>query len=118
MKRDRRAIIEQSTQPASHFTTTGPAWAEFALAFVSIEPLSGRELFAAQQTQAETTHKIILDYISDITTAMRLKVRNALVIGAEDDPDDDQFYRIFHIESIINPLERNKELHLMCVERT
>lgn len=68
----------------------------------SIEPLSGKDLFAAQQVNPEISTKIRMRYLSGITSAHRVKY------GA----------RVFEIASPpINFQERNIELQLMCVER-
>ena len=60
----------------------------------------GREYFQAQQVQSEATTRILIRYIADIDTSMRI------VWGK----------RIFNIISIIDPYERHRELQLMCKE--
>ena len=67
----------------------------------SIEPVSGREYFDAQVTQADVTHRIYLRYIAGVIPKMRVKY------GA----------RIFDILSVINTRERKVELQLMGRER-
>ena len=76
------------------------SWSKFASAQGSIEPVSGREYFDAQTTQADVTHRIYLRYIAGVIPKMRMKY------GA----------RIFDILSVINTRERNAELQLMCRE--
>lgn len=63
-----------------------------------VEPLSGRELFAAQEWHSEVTTRIRIRYRSTITAAMRV------VFGS----------RYYNIRHIIDPLERHEELHLLC----
>ncbi|WP_256846916.1 phage head closure protein [Paenibacillus sp. Pae108] len=75
-------------------------WMTYASPFASVEPLSGRELFQAQQLQSEVTHKIRMRYRPGITPDMRV------YFGT----------RVFLINSAINWQERNRELTLMCVE--
>ncbi|MBG2804208.1 phage head closure protein, partial [Proteus mirabilis] len=53
-----------------------------------------------QQVQSEATTRILIRYIADIDTSMRI------VWGK----------RIFNIISIIDPYERHRELQLMCKE--
>lgn len=48
------------------------AWVDVATVWAEIDPLSGRELFAAQAVQSESTVKITIRYRADLTTAMRL----------------------------------------------
>jgi SPP1 family predicted phage head-tail adaptor len=68
--------------------------------FANVQPLSGRELLLAAQTQAETTHKITIRYRPGLTTHFRIKFGT----------------RIFRILSIINSEERNRWLQIHCVE--
>lgn len=77
-------------------------WVPFAYAWASIEPLNGREYFAARQTQATTTHRMRMRYQSGIKPYHRIQ-------WAE---------RYFNIDAILNPAERNKELILLCSEAT
>jgi len=67
------------------------AWADIATVWAAIEPLSGREYFAARQENAEVTAKITIRYRK-----------------AEG--------RVFDVLSVINPGERNISLILMCKE--
>jgi SPP1 family predicted phage head-tail adaptor len=75
-------------------------WSEYVFAHASIEPISGREYFAAQTTQADATHRICMRYLAGIEPKMRVKFGS----------------RIFDILSVINIDERNRELQLMCRE--
>jgi SPP1 family predicted phage head-tail adaptor len=47
------------------WTTLGARWA-------SVEPLMGREMWQAQQVQADTTHKVTLRYFDGLTPRYRL----------------------------------------------
>jgi len=76
------------------------AWADIATVWAAIEPLSGREYFAARQENAEVTAKITIRYRKDVTPDMR-----AVSEG-----------RVFNVLSVINPGERNISLILMCKE--
>lgn len=98
-KRNKYVAIEQPVAPASRFATGG-TWAEVCKAWVSIEPLAGRELWNAQQVQSLVTHRIRMLYRAGITSAMRVKWGS----------------RYFNIASVINPEEANVELELMATE--
>jgi len=115
--KDRLATFEKRSLPGDPFGQAELTWEEIRLAFVSLEPLRGQELLQAQQTEAQVTHRVKLDYFNDIGPEHRMKVRNELEIGGNDDQTDDKFWRIFHIESAINWNEQNRELHLMCREK-
>jgi SPP1 family predicted phage head-tail adaptor len=79
---------------------TTESWTDFATVRASVEPLQGREYFAAQQERAEVTTRFRIRYIPGVLPTMRIMFDG----------------RAFNIESIINPNERNRELHLMAVE--
>jgi SPP1 family predicted phage head-tail adaptor len=95
-----RITIEQVTETQDIDGSVIETWTTFATAQASIEPVSGREYFAAQSTQAEVTHRIRLRYLSGVTPKMRVNYNS----------------RIFDILSVININERNRELQLMCRE--
>lgn len=75
-------------------------WKNEATLWAAIDPISGKEFYAAQQSQSEVSHKVRCRYQSGLTTAMRIK------FGA----------RKFKIISIINWEERNESLLIMCRE--
>lgn len=75
-------------------------WNDVATVWAAIDPVSGREFYAAEQSQSEVTHKVRCRYRPGLTTAMRIK------LGA----------RLFEIVSIINWEERGESLLLMCKE--
>jgi len=75
-------------------------WQDVATVWGAVEPLRGREYFAAQQVQAEVTTRIRIRYRRGIRPEMRV-----LYDG-----------RLFNILSVIDPEERHVELQLMCRE--
>lgn len=111
-----KAVFEQYTPPIDHFGKAKGEWTEVFQEFVQLEPLSGRELLQAQQIQSQTTHKATFHFRTDIDTKMRLRVERPGVIDA--DPTKDSDWRIFHIESLVNVNEQNRELQLMLIEKT
>jgi SPP1 family predicted phage head-tail adaptor len=95
-----RIAIERVTETRDTDGSVIETWSTYATVQASIEPISGREYFAAQSTQADVTHRIGLRYLSGIIPKMRVKFGS----------------RVFEILSIININERNRELQLMCRE--
>ena len=96
-----RIEIQQSTDTRDGFgAVSGQTWNLFCYAWASIEPLSGREYFAAAQTQSEVSHKITMRYKAGIKTYFRVTWND----------------RIFNILSVINTREENRELILYCSE--
>lgn len=73
----------------------------FATVWASVEALSGRELFAAQQQVSEVTHKITIRYLTGVLSSM-------CVIF------DGHFYQIM---AVLNPDGRHTMLILLCKER-
>jgi SPP1 family predicted phage head-tail adaptor len=68
--------------------------------WASIDPVRGREFFAARQFNAEVTHKVTIRYRTGISPQMRVEYQG----------------RYFRIEAVIDPNERHEALELMCVE--
>lgn len=71
-------------------------------AWASIEPLSGREYFASQQTQSRIDTKITLRYNST-------QIHPKMIVA--------NGTNLYEIESIIRPDLIKRELHLMCFQR-
>lgn len=93
--------IQSRTEGSNAFNEPRPVWKHFATVYASIEPLSGREYFAAQQAQSDVTHRVVLRYIPGVTAKHRI------VFGD----------RVFDIAAPPrNVGERGIELELQCVE--
>jgi SPP1 family predicted phage head-tail adaptor len=95
-----RITIEEAIETQDADGSVLKNWSIFATAQASIEPISGREYFAAQSTQADLTHRINLRYVAGLKPKMRVKFGR----------------RIFDILSVITIDERTRELQLMCRE--
>lgn len=78
------------------FTTVATVWA-------SVEPVRGKEYFAAQQVASDVTHLVRLRRQPGISPTTKWRV---IFNG-----------RKFDIESVIEVLERRREWQLMCIER-
>ncbi|TGE31326.1 phage head closure protein [Desulfosporosinus sp. Sb-LF] len=68
--------------------------------WAAIEPLTGREYYAAQQVNAEISHRIKIRYKGGIKPKMRVKYGD----------------RYFNILAVLDITERHREIHLMCTE--
>jgi SPP1 family predicted phage head-tail adaptor len=91
---ERNAFNEPTEHAKENWEYVTTAWAQ-------IMPMSGQELFVAQQIQPQLTHKVRLRYMPGITSDMRICYGQ----------------RILYIESVINKGEKNIELELNCKER-
>jgi SPP1 family predicted phage head-tail adaptor len=82
-----------------------PAWPTYATRYAAIESLSGRELLAAQQRFAETTHQVRMRYLAGLTAdTMRIKhgVRIFDITGVLDVDDRHQEHIVFCKEGVNN----------------
>lgn len=95
-----RGKIQQASEVANSFGEMVPTWADALTRYCSINPLSGQELFAAQQVQAEVTHKIKMRYTAGLTPKMRLVYAG----------------RVFNFLNILNTDEENYELTILAKE--
>jgi len=95
-----RLQIQTASETRGTQGSVSRTWQTDETVWGSIEPLSGRELLAAQQVDSEITHRVIVRGYPGLTSASRLKH------GA----------RILKIKSILNKEERGEEMELLCGE--
>lgn len=98
-----RVYIQRATEAANTYGEMVKTWASIYRVWASVEPLTGRELERAQQVSAEATTRVKIRYTDDVTVGDRI------LFGTYDQ-------RVFEINAIVNPDERNVELHLFCSE--
>jgi SPP1 family predicted phage head-tail adaptor len=79
----------------------------FATVWASVEALTAREIFAAQQMVSQVTHKITIRYLEGVKSKMRVWFQMA--------PWSTK--REFEIMGVSNPDERPHMLVLLCKER-
>jgi SPP1 family predicted phage head-tail adaptor len=102
--RPRRVGLMVLTEPDESRNELGePAlsWKEAAKIWASIRPLSGRELWQAQQVQADVTHACRLRFRTGIDATMELDLQG----------------RRLRIVAVLNLEERNRTLELLCQEQ-
>lgn len=94
--------VEQAVETRDGTGDPVKAWSTYCIRRASVEPLNGREFFAAKQMQAKATVRIRVHYDAEtalITPKMRVSWDS----------------KVFDIVSPpINPGRANKELLLMC----
>lgn len=95
-----RVTIEAPVDGVNEFGERVVTWSTVETVYAAVEPVRGREFFAAEQVQSEVSHRVVMRYRAGMTTRMRL-----LHLGRE-----------FHINAIIDVDERHRELQLMCRE--
>ena len=81
----------------------GPDWQTVATVWASVEPLSGRELWQAQQVVSEVTHRVRLRHNAypGLTPKHRFRVGGSRILG---------------IAHCLNLEERNREWECLCAE--
>jgi SPP1 family predicted phage head-tail adaptor len=92
--------VDEYGQPIDNPITVATIWA-------GIEPLSGREFFAAKAVNAEVTTRIPIRWRPGIDRTMIVQYKE------KGQPK----FAEFEILYTINPEFRNEELQLMCKER-
>jgi SPP1 family predicted phage head-tail adaptor len=97
----KRVTIQNSTTLSDGQGGFTETWVDGAVVWASLEPAKGYERFQAMQMQTPITHKIVMRYRTDVTTATRLKYEN----------------RIFWIQECLNVEERKRFLQITAVER-
>jgi SPP1 family predicted phage head-tail adaptor len=76
-------------------------WVNGATVWASITDLSGFEKFQAMQMQSPNTHKLVMRYRDDVTTASRIVFQT----------------RVFWVKEILNPEQRSRFMIIKAIER-
>lgn len=100
-KLKRRVTLQTFTQTDDGAGGFIDGWQDITTVWASITPLQGRELYQAQQVDAEVTHRVTIRYRENVNSDMRILYNN----------------RELTIQSIINVDENNRFLELICQER-
>lgn len=95
-----RITIQQISSTQDDYGQPIDEWTDIATVWASIEPITGREFFAADTINSEISHRIRMRYKPGILPSMRVKFKT----------------RYFDIQSVINYNELNTDLQLMCKE--
>lgn len=94
-----RVTIEQKSVARSAIGEESATWVTLATVWAAVEPLRGREFFAAAQMLDATDYRITIRYRSDVTRDMRVNW------GGE----------LMDITSVIDVRSRRENLELMCI---
>jgi len=99
-----KMILEEPTQgDASASGAVTDTWAEVAEMWCSLYPIRGREYWARQQVQADTTHVMETWWRNDVTIDTTMRFRSGS--------------RLFYIESFIDVDEGRRKLEFMVREK-
>ena len=98
---DKRITIQRATEgTADDYNQTALSWAAVATRWASIKPLSGQELFLAQQVNAQVTHEVRMRWLDGVTPKDRISYSG----------------RTLNIQSVANTNEHGVEAVLLCKE--
>ncbi len=118
--RNHKAIFEREVKPADNFGAAVSTWEEVTREWIDLKPFVQRGEFVdasqtkgTQQLIAKITHGRTM---ASVDIACRMKIAKDSAVN-EQEPNADENFRIFGIESIVNVREANRELQLMVTER-
>ena len=77
-------------------------WQPLVTVWAAVEPLSGRELYAAQQVMEQVSHRIRIRYRPDITLTGKLRGKLGI--------------RLLNIHTVIDKEEAHIELEMLATE--
>jgi SPP1 family predicted phage head-tail adaptor len=100
----KRITIQLLTKVRDDFGQVLDTWTDEAEVWGSLEPLTGREQFAAQQVKASITHRVRMRALPSV----KVTPRDRLTIKAEN--------RTFNIQSVANVKEQGFELEIIAEE--
>ena len=95
-----KVIFQANTPVKGTFGGFTDAWSDFTTQWVQIIPLKGDEKYESKHLKTEVNHKIRMRYMDGINSKMQI------IYGT----------RVFKIDSVINPFERNRTLEIMATE--
>lgn len=110
-----KVTIQEVTETQNSYGEPTQSWSTFAERWASIEPIAGREYFAAKHENTEADVRIRLRWerlLVQLTTKHRVLYTRPLL---DESPETAQT-RVFDIEAVLNLRERNREVVLMCRE--
>lgn len=102
---NQRITLQQRASTQDSFGAQDNTWTDVATLWAGINPMTGKELFAAQAVNTEITHVVKTRYQAlfadpKAVAAMRLNYSG----------------RIFNIHASMNVGEGNREVQLLCSE--
>lgn len=101
-----KVAIQSKTTTKNAIQEDVEVWATAATRSCSIEPLNGKEFFAAQSESTESSVRIRFRYEAGLLSTAKRLVNNRRSPAVT-----------YDIESVINPGNENRELICMCVVR-
>lgn len=98
--RQRITLLKPSGGSVNSLNETVPEYVTYKTVWANVSPMTGREYAESQKIRAETTYRVIIRYMSGVTSEMRV----------------DYGGRKLEVVSVLNIDERNRQLQLICSE--
>lgn len=106
-----RVILQRRADVENADGEVVPTWTDLAEVWGSLEPVSGREYFAAQQVNAEVTTRILVRWITGVEAAGR-------VLHQTNQSNSPAEYDVYDIVSALeDPVIGKRWITLLCVRR-
>lgn len=93
-------LVLPGTSRDSYGGTNAGGGASLGSVWAEVVALSGRDAVAAQSFSSIATHQVTIRWMPNVTAKCQVKL----------------YHRTFQVEAVLNPDERTKVLHLLCVE--
>lgn len=103
---NKRIKIQRRIETQNDTMEVEISYAPWEEVWASIEPLSGREYFAAQQISSDISTKIRIRVLDGVTKKMRV-----LFERRAGSPTEVDYYEI---DDVISIMENNRDIYLMC----
>jgi SPP1 family predicted phage head-tail adaptor len=97
---NRRVIIQQPSAAQDLYGQLVAGYTTLATVWAAVQPLSGRQIFAARQAQSTVSVQVTVRYLATITTAMRI------LYGTH----------TYGIDIVIDPEMAHESMILQCTE--
>lgn len=103
---NKRIILQTPIPDDNDVLESEIEYQDYSKTWAKVEPLSGKQYIEAKKERPELTYQITMRYRSNITNNMRIRY-----------PKGNGKDKFFIIEDIINVLERNEKLIIICYEK-
>lgn len=100
-----QVVYQRPVRTKDGLGQTRLTWEDVFTCFAAVRPLSAREIYYAQSTRSETTHRVAMRWRPEVDSKGRFVLAR--------NPD-----RIFNIFSVINTDELDAELVILAAEAT
>lgn len=108
-KLDQRITLQRRVEERNEIGEAVITYIDAANVWAAVEPLSGRELYTAQQTQSEITTRIRIHWRRGVSERIRVKH-----ITSYESP---QQIDVYDVVSVIDLKSKHFELQLLCARR-